>query len=213
MSAYSDRAGLVLVICAPSGTGKSTLTRRLLADHPRFTFSVSHTTRAPRPGEVDGKDYRFTDPETFKRRAAEGFFAEWAEVHGNFYGTPLQATREILADGRDILFDIDVQGAKQLKDNLGLGRYVFLFPPTMQELERRLRGRGADAEDAIRRRLTNARAEMAEATFFDTWIVNDDLDRAYADLVCAYKAETLSPDCRPGFLESMLVDWEGCGPA
>ena len=136
-----ERSGIVLVLCAPSGTGKTTLTRRLLTEFPRFAFSVSYTTRKPRNGEVDGKDYHFVTVEAFLRLRDAGFFAEWAEVHGNFYGTPLKATLDLLDEGRDVLFDIDVQGARQLRASLQRGRYVFIMPPSRDELEHRLRAR------------------------------------------------------------------------
>ena len=140
----TQRAGVVLVLCAPSGTGKTTLVRRLREEFPQFAYSVSCTTRAPREGEVDGRDYHFLTHEEFVRRRDAGFFAEWAEVHGNFYGTPLAATLATIEAGQDLLFDIDVQGAAQLRTSLPQGTYVFILPPSRVELERRLRSRGTD---------------------------------------------------------------------
>ncbi|AAS95380.1 guanylate kinase [Nitratidesulfovibrio vulgaris] len=202
-----ERSGIVLVLCAPSGTGKTTLTRRLLTEFPRFAFSVSYTTRKPRNGEVDGKDYHFVTVEAFLRLRDAGFFAEWAEVHGNFYGTPLKATLDLLDEGRDVLFDIDVQGARQLRASLQRGRYVFIMPPSRDELEHRLRARGTDDEETIARRLANAAKELREARRFDAWIVNDDLERAYDELRAAYIEETLSPECRSAFLDGLLQGW------
>ncbi len=202
-----DRSGVVLVLCAPSGTGKSTLAKRLLAEFSQFAFSVSYTTRPPREGEVDGREYTFVDEATFKALRDERFFAEWAEVHGNFYGTPLENTRALLAQGRDVLFDIDVQGASQLYGTLKQGCYVFILPPSMRELERRLRARGTDAEEIIKRRMANARRELQQAHWFNAWVVNDDLNQAYDRLRATYLAETLSPACRPGLLETLLAEW------
>ncbi len=203
----APRSGIALILCAPSGTGKTTLTRRLLKEFPRFGFSISCTTRQPREGEVHGRDYHFLSREEFLRRRDADFFAEWAQVHGNFYGTPKQATLEMLASGRDVLFDIDVQGAAQLRGSLGQGCYVFILPPSRAELERRLRGRGTDTEETIARRVTNAEREMGEARWFNAWIVNDDLDRAYDELRCAYLAATLSPACHPGLVEHIMRGW------
>ena len=142
----ASRSGVLLVICAPSGTGKTTLVQRLREEFPNFAYSISCTTRAPRGREVDGKDYHFLSVEEFLRRREAGYFAEWANVHGNYYGTPLAPVLETLKAGNDVLFDIDVQGAAQLRLTLPRGQYVFLFPPSMSELERRLRGRGTDDE-------------------------------------------------------------------
>ena len=178
MSASAARRGLPLVICAPSGAGKSTLIGMLRREFP-LEFSVSCTTRAPREGERDGVDYWFVGSDEFLRRRGEGFFAEWAEVHGNFYGTPLRPVQEMLAAGRDVLFDIDVQGAAQLSLTLPEARFLFILPPSLAELERRLRARGTDSEDSIRTRLANARAEIAQSHWFDALVVNGDLDAAY----------------------------------
>lgn len=202
-----SRSGIVLVLCAPSGTGKTTLTQRLLKEFPRFAFSVSYTTREPREGEQNGREYNFVTEEDFIKLRDDGFFAEWAEVHGNFYGTPLEDTRRLLAEGRDVLFDIDVQGAAQLKGSLKQGCYVFILPPSGEELERRLRARGTDPEDTITRRLANARRELQQAHWFNAWIVNDNLDMAYDELRAAYLAATLSPMCRPDLVDELLAEW------
>jgi guanylate kinase len=199
----SSRLGLMLVICAPSGTGKSTLTARLRAEFPRLGYSVSCTTRSPRPGEVDGRDYHFLEHDEFQRRRKAGFFAEWAEVHGNCYGTPRQALADMLAAGQDVLFDIDVQGAAQLRASMG-GCHVFLMPPSLDALRARLLGRASDDEVVIRKRLGNAPGELACAPDFDYWIVNDDLDAAYDRLRAVYLAEGLRPALNPGLLETVL---------
>ncbi len=198
------RFGVPLIICAPSGTGKTTLVQRLRQEFPNFAYSVSCTTRAPRGQEVDGKDYHFLSVEEFLRRRDAGAFAEWANVHGNYYGTPLGPVLDTLKAGRDLLFDIDVQGAAQLHLSLPRGVYVFLLPPSMSELERRLRGRGTDEEASIARRLANADAEIRQAHWFDAWIVNDDLDAAYDHLRAVYLAATLDPAHRPALALSIL---------
>jgi len=190
------RRGLPIVICAPSGAGKTTLVSRLTAEFP-LDFSISCTTRAPRGTERDGVDYLFLDRETFLQRRAQGHFAEWAEVHGNFYGTPLQPVLDNLAKGRDMLFDIDVQGAAQLSLTLPEARFVFILPPSLEELERRLRGRGTDSEESILLRLANARKEIMSSHWFHALIVNDDLDKAYDELRAFYLASTLQPSLRP----------------
>ena len=202
------RPGIALVLCAPSGAGKTTLSKRLLEAFPAFAFSVSCTTRAPRPGEVHGRDYTFMSQEEFKTLRDTGHFAEWAEVHGNFYGTPLRASEETLAAGHDLLFDIDVQGAAQLKKTMPNAYFIFILPPSRAVLEKRLRGRGSENEDSLAKRLTNAKAEIAEAAWFDALIVNETLDEAYADLAAAYRAATLSPARRPELITGLLKEWK-----
>ena len=203
----SERAGALLIVCAPSGAGKTTLITRLRQEFPRIGFSVSCTTRAPRPGETDGKDYHFVSEETFLRRRDKGAFAEWARVHGNFYGTPLAPVREALDAGQDLLFDIDVQGAAQLRLSLPHGRFVVVFPPSGQVLERRLRARGTDDEATVLRRLDTARNEIRQAHWFDAWIVNDRLDAAYDELRAVYLNAALAPALRPHLATSLLEGW------
>lgn len=202
----AKRNGIVLVVCAPSGAGKTTLVKRLTEAYPTLVYSVSCTTRMPRPGEVAGRDYHFLSRDEFLVHSAQGYFAEWAEVHGNFYGTPLAPTLEMLQQGRDVIFDIDVQGAAQLRLTLAQGIYVFILPPSMAVLEERLRGRGSDAEAAIQRRLDNAVREIQEAHWFDAWVVNDDLEVAYDQFRAAYVACTLGPRHRPLLLRLILED-------
>ena len=202
------RPGIALVLCAPSGAGKTTLSKRLLEAFPSFAFSVSCTTRAPRPGEVHGRDYTFMSQEEFRTLRDGGHFAEWAEVHGNFYGTPLRAAEETLTAGHDLLFDIDVQGAAQLKKTMPNAYFIFILPPSRAVLEERLRGRGSENEESLAKRLANARAEIAEAEWFDALIVNKSLDEAYADLAAAYRAAALSPSRRPDLITGLLKEWK-----
>lgn len=201
-------AGLMLVICAPSGAGKSTLIRRLTKEFPTFAFSISCTTRAPRAGEADGREYHFLTADEFLARRDAGYFAEWAEVHGNFYGTPKQATEDLLAAGRDLIFDIDVQGAAQIKASMGRGSFVFIFPPSRDVLEQRLTGRGTDNPETIARRLAGAKAEIAASAGFDHWIVNDDLDHAYAQLRAVYLAEKTRPAHQAAWRKTVAAQWE-----
>ena len=203
----TQRTGVALVLCAPSGTGKTTLARRLVQEFPRFSFSISCTTRGPRPGEVNGKDYHFVSVDEFHAYRQQGFFAEWAEVHGNYYGTPLQSACEMLGQGRDLLFDIDVQGAAQLKQTLPQATFIFLLPPSRQELLTRLRKRGTETEETLARRLANARLELAQANWFDYWIINREIEEAYTDLRTAYLASGLVPRRRQSFVNALLQEW------
>lgn len=204
---FLPRRGVMLVVCAPSGTGKTTLLQRLREEFPSFGYSVSCTTRTPRPHETDGQDYHFISEDDFLARREAGYFAEWARVHGHFYGTPAAPVREMLARGQDILFDIDVQGAAQLRLSLPGGIYVFLFPPSMPELERRLRARGTDDAASILRRLNGAGQEMRDAHWFDAWIVNGELSRAYDELRAVFLSATLAPNRRPSLATSIVEGW------
>jgi guanylate kinase len=205
------RHGIVFVLSAPSGAGKSTLVARLRQEFPEIAYSVSYTTRAPRGQEQDGTDYHFVSRERFLAMREAGEFAEWAEVHGNFYGTAKGPVLDLLAQGRDVLFDIDVQGAAQLRKAFPAAVLVFILPPSLAELERRLRGRGTDAAEVIAKRLANARAEVAAAADFDYLVVNDDLERACDELRAVYLAGRLRPAQRPGLLKSLLAQWEAHG--
>lgn len=198
------RKGIALVISAPSGAGKTTLLQRLLREFPQFGYSISCTTRQPRQGEVDGKDYVFLSREEFEQRRAQGYFAEWAEVHGNLYGTPLAPVQDSLQRGQDVLFDIDVQGAAQLKLSLAEAVFIFILPPSMTELERRLRSRALDDEATIERRMANARQEMLESRWYDALVINDDLDTAYDALRSVFVAASLAPFRSPDLPEALL---------
>jgi guanylate kinase len=173
--------GTMLVVSGPSGSGKSTICKRLLAD-PRVEFSVSATTRAPRTGEVDGRDYRFLDKTRFRKEIERGAFIEWAEVHGNLYGTPRGPMERALAAGKVFLVEIDVQGGAQLKA-LGLpGIYVFIEPPDVGSLRTRLELRGTDTPEVIERRMAKALEEMRAKERYDHVVVNADLERAVAEV-------------------------------
>lgn len=199
--------GLMLIISAPSGAGKSTLIRHLCTEFDNFSFSISCTTRAPRPGEEHGREYFFLTREQFLAQKEQNYFAEWAEVHGNFYGTPRQATQDLLVAGRDVIFDIDVQGAKQLKKNLNQGCYVFIFPPSPEVLEQRLTGRGTDKKAIIERRLHNAQQEIAQSFWFDHWIINDHLPTAQAQLRAIYLAEKTRPAYMHTWRQQIHTQW------
>ncbi|HZN96492.1 MAG TPA: guanylate kinase [Gemmatimonadales bacterium] len=187
--------GVLLVLSAPSGAGKTTLAHRLMADLADAVFSISYTTRAPRGPERDGVDYRFVDVMTFKQKIEAGEFVEWAEVHGHFYGSPQSAVDHALATKGVAVFDIDVQGGQAIKRKYPEAALVFVLPPSMEELERRLRGRKTDSEDTIQKRLLGARSEIERGVAaYDYVIVNDDLDRAYTDLRSVLAAER----CRRG---------------
>lgn len=177
------KPGRLIIIAAPSGTGKTTVIRRFLATHPRMIHSVSWTTRPMRPGDVDGRDYHFIDEAEFRRGIDGGVFAEWAEVHDHFYGTPREPLDCWLAEGRDVLLDVDVVGSLNLKKAYGdRAIAIFLVPPTMEELKRRLFSRGTDSPEQQQIRLRNALAEMAAKGKFDHQVVNDDLEQACQEI-------------------------------
>lgn len=200
------RQGTALVISAPSGAGKSTLSRKLIASHPCLRFSISCTTRPIRADEVDGRDYFFVSREDFEKKRDSGEFAEWAEVHGNFYGTPLAPLRQALDAGHDILLDVDVKGAAQIRNNLPGAYFVFIIPPSMAELERRLRLRQMDDDASMARRLANARAEIREALWYDALVVNDSLEKAFRDLDAVYLAATCSPARNMHLVNQLLAE-------
>ncbi len=182
-----------MVVSAPSGAGKTTLCR-LLIERLSFRFSVSHTTRPPRPGEVHGRDYYFVSRPEFESLVQEGAFLEWAEVHGHLYGTSVAEVERALSGEEDLLLDIDVQGASQVRRKLGAQAvFVFILPPSLEELERRLRSRGTEDEETLARRLARAREEIRFAPWFDYVVVNDEVERAFEDLAAIIRAER----CRP----------------
>ena len=179
-----QRLGTALIVSGPSGTGKSTVCKPVMTTMPDLHFSVSCTTRSPRPGEQDGVDYFFITTEEFQRRLQADAFLEHAEVHGNLYGTPRSEVEPYVVAGRDVLLDIDVQGARQVRQRIAdtpTGRaavFVFIAPPSLEELERRLRGRQTETEAAIQRRLSNARDEMAAWLEYDYLVINDQVEAA-----------------------------------
>jgi guanylate kinase len=184
----NTRSGTLFIVAAPSGAGKSTLVNALLEREPGISLSISHTTRPPRPGEQYGRHYYFVEREEFQREVAEGVFLEHAQVHGNFYGTSRTTVQELLGQGRDVLLEIDWQGAAQVRLAKPDVVSVFILPPSRAELERRLRGRGSDSEEVIERRLSNSRGEIAHAHEFDYIIVNDRFEDALASLQAIVRA-------------------------
>lgn len=183
--------GTLIIITAPSGAGKTTLVRGLLERDPQVKLSVSFTTRAPRTGEEDGREYHFVDVPTFRSLRDRGEFLEWAEVHGNYYATSRVWLKEQIAAGRDILLEIDWQGAQQVRKAFPEAMGVFILPPSFEELEVRLRGRGTDSDDVISRRLLGARGEMRHVGEFDYVILNNTLQTALDDLVAVVRASRL----------------------
>lgn len=181
-SATPPAGGRLTVLTGPSGVGKGTLVKLLLERHPEIWLSVSATTRAPRQGEQEGVSYFFLSREAFEQRVAGGGLLEWAEFAGNLYGTPRQPVEEHLAEGRPVLLEIELEGARQVRQSFPAGFQVFLEPPSFEELERRIRGRGTDSEEAIQKRLERARVELAAAPEFDARLINGELDTALADL-------------------------------
>lgn len=179
----TDTSGLVVVVAGPSGVGKGSVHRGVREALPDSALSVSVTTRPPRPGEVEGVDYRFVDRATFQQMIEGHDLIEWAEYADNLYGTPRTAVVAEVAQGNVVVLDIEVQGAVQIKETLPGALLVFLVPPSFEELERRLRGRGTEDEATVRRRLAVAREEIAEQDAFDVVVVNDDLDRCVAEVV------------------------------
>ena len=194
--------GLLLVVSAPSGCGKTTIVKRVMDTLPGLVFSVSHTTRSPRPGEVDGVHYHFVDGQTFsaiRGRQPSGFL-EWAEVHGNMYGTSVDSVVAKQQAGHDVLLDIDVQGAAQVRQRTNPVT-IFIAPPSLAELERRLRGRGTESDATVAVRLHNARKEMACVAAYDYLVINDRLDEAVESLRSIIIAERCrhrrAPDGQP----------------
>ncbi len=186
--------GNLLVISAPSGAGKTTLVRRLMDRQPSLHFSISHTTREQRRGETHGHDYFFVDPDEFETIRAQGGFLEHAEVFGNHYGTSREQVEQLLANGRDVLLEIDWQGAQQVRQNLPECVSIFILPPSLDELEARLRGRSTDSEQVIRRRLGEAIGDISHWREFDYVIVNDDLDEAVEKLLAVVRGRGAPPD-------------------
>lgn len=203
------RRGLMLVLSSPSGAGKSTIARNLLQDDPDISLSVSVTTRARRGSEIDGKDYHFISEREFEIMRDNGRLLEWAEVHGNFYGTPFDPVQQAMDEGRDMLFDIDWQGALQMFEAARADIVsIFILPPSMTELRNRLIRRAEDAEDVIERRLANSKVEMEHWNEYQYPLINDDLDNCFADVKAILRAERLRRDRRSvgmsGFVSGLL---------
>jgi len=194
-----QRRGLLLILSSPSGAGKSTLARRLMDWDPTIRFSVSATTRPPRPGEVDGQHYYFRDRAAFETMIAEGEMLEHAEVFGNFYGSPRAPVEAAMREGRDTLFDIDWQGGQQIR-NSALGRdvvSVFVLPPSIAELDRRLRGRAQDTDEVIAGRMAKSRDEISHWAEYDYVLINDNLDISFNNLLTILEAERMRRDRQP----------------
>ena len=190
-STHRAGPGSLFVIAAPSGAGKTTLTRMALAQNPRLALSISTTTRAPRPGECDGVDYHFVSVDAFKQMQTAGEFLESAEVHGNFYGTTCRGIEALLSEDRDVILEIDWQGAQQVRGLYPESVGIFILPPSFDVLERRLQGRGQDSAEVIARRVANAREELQHLDEFPDVIINENLDEALAELLAVFAASRL----------------------
>lgn len=195
------RRGLMFILSSPSGAGKTTLSKMLLAADPEIKLSVSATTRPPRPGEIDGVHYHFVSPETFDRMVEEDDFYEWAHVFGHRYGTPKGMIRAALKEGQDFLFDIDWQGTQQLyqKDQQDVVR-VFILPPSIDELHRRLKGRATDSAEVIAARMERARAEISHWDGYDYVIINDDVNVCFAKVRAILEAERMKRARQTGLI-------------
>jgi len=190
----SPVSGNLFVVSAPSGTGKTSLCNEIIDFFPRVRHSVSYTTRVARNGEVDGRDYHFISREVFMQMVASGQFAEWAEVYGNCYGTALATLKDAQASGYDVLLEIDCQGAAQIKRSCPEGVFIFILPPSLSELRRRLEGRGTDSVEVITRRIDNALSEIRQAVRYDYLLVNDEFSRALEQ----FKSIIIAESCRTG---------------
>ena len=195
------RRGVLFVLSSPSGAGKSTIARMLLAADPSIAMSVSATTRPMRPGEVDGEDYHFVDLERFREMTAAGEFLEWAHVFGHRYGTPQAPVHRMLEEGRDVLFDIDWQGAQQLHQQAGGDVVrVFILPPSVEELERRLRARGTDDAEVVSARMERAASEISHWDGYEYVLINDDVDRCFGQVRTILEAERLKRSRQTGLI-------------
>lgn len=194
MNKSTTTEGILFVVSAPSGAGKTSLCRELVDSFEDLRQSISFATRKCRQGEADGVDYHFISSDAFQKMIDQQQFAEWAEVHGNYYGTSLQTLEDAANNGVDLLLDIDCQGAAQIKKNFHRGVFIFILPPDYEELEKRLRHRGTETDDVIQRRLANARKEIPEARWYDYLVVNDDFKSAKERLIAIVTAERCRSD-------------------
>jgi guanylate kinase len=195
------KVGLLFVVSAPSGAGKTSLCRAITDSLENLTHSISYATRKPRPNEIDGRDYCFVTPERFQEMVNAGDFAEWAEVHGNLYGTSRRVLDDMRGKGIDVILDIDTQGAKQIKQKYDSAVYIFILPPLLDILEERLRNRNSDQDDEIRKRMRRAREEIRDYAMYDYLVVNRDFDRALTELRAIVTAER----CRTRLADSTWI--------
>ena len=200
------RKGNLIVISAPSGTGKTTVVKRILREVEDIEFSISYTTRKPRIGEVDGKDYFFVDESTFKNMIDEDEFLEWANVYGNLYGTSKSFVEKILSSGKDVLLDIDTQGGKNVKKSSDDAILIFLMPPSLEELEHRLKNRKTDSPEVISKRLKIAKNELLEYKFYDFTVINDILDEAVKNIENIIKAMRFRTKNIKSILENIIKE-------
>ena len=197
------RKGLLVLVSGPSGTGKGTVCNLLREKHPELAYSISATTRQPRPGEVDGVNYYFYDKAKFEAMIEAGELLEWANVYGNYYGTPKQAVLDRLEAGEDILLEIDTQGALNVMEAMPEGLYVFLLPPSLEELEKRLRGRGTETDESIARRLGAAKEEIGRAVKYRYVVVNDTVEKAEETIANIIAAEHNRTDLNEDLLKAL----------
>ena len=196
------KKGLLFVVSAPSGAGKTSLCRAITGSLEDLTHSISYATRKPRPGEIDGRDYYFVNQERFREMIQAGDFAEWAEVHSNLYGTSRRVLDDLISKGLDVILDIDTQGAKQIKAKYDTAVFIFIMPPSLDILEERLRNRKSDHEDEIRKRMQRSREEIRDYAMYDYIIVNRDFDRALTEL----RSIVLSERCRTRLMDTTWIE-------
>lgn len=201
---HSKKKGNIFIITAASGTGKTTLVSRLVNNRPDIRVSVSHTTRSPRPGEVHGEHYYFINTEKFESLIQEGAFLEHAKVFDNYYGTSIEGVNQLSKQGYDVILEIDVQGAEQVRRTLAEACSIFILPPSFQVLADRLRGRGTESEEIVNKRLSKARHEIEQAFLFDYVVINEDLPTAEADLLHIIKSYRLKQPSQQLFIENLL---------